>query len=688
MRPASIVTKVGSTAAGRESRSEVLIFSEPEVGATLRTRGRLYLLCEVDPPSKAGMEIAQEASDLVRQEYYYDLSAGIEVALRRALRKANRRAAQQLRDHRGRIALHCACAVIVNNEVYAARVGSAHVFLVRHARLFLPGDEPDELADFVHRTTTRQAVSLGSEPDLLPPVWRQALDVGDTIILASGGVVDALGAEALKNAAVTLHPRAAADHVRNLFVAEGAGGSAATVFIEIAVSTGAAARVQPQPEPIAEPEEVELAESIRARVDRLWRRRPRVERLLAAVVSPLAGALRRLLGVGIELMPRRSAGLPRRPQSARVRIARTQRITTLLALLLLVVSLGIAGLAIRDFQASQVFGDYRIAIVGIETEIASAQSFASRNDDDRAWARLEDADQRLERVAASPVAQEEEIARLRAQIGMVADQLNNVIVDVAAVAPASRLVDLIQLLHGLYAADAGAAHVWLVQGEPAEAEAVLDTTASGIGLPVHMVARDEGFLLLDEARRLWLAVPGELSEVVLPGAESWGETTDLATFVGNIYILDSANGQLWRYEDPADGEYGDPIPFLPEALPAGSARAVAVDGDIWIITAEGEIQRYRRQGIDVTLTRLPFEPRWLGEPPRATAIQAIDLQAFVWLLDAPARQVIQLTRDAREIARFALPERLPEPSAFFVSEGQSIVYSVHGSEIAATDITR
>ena len=86
---------------------------------------------------------AVEVADLAKQEYYYDLSAGIEVSLRKALRQANRRAAQRLRDHRG-VTLHLACVVVVNNEIYGARIGSAQVFLVRRARLFLPGDEPGE----------------------------------------------------------------------------------------------------------------------------------------------------------------------------------------------------------------------------------------------------------------------------------------------------------------------------------------------------------------------------------------------------------------------------------------------------------------------------------------------------------------------------------------------------------------
>src|SRR6266511_3153083 len=324
MRPASFATTVGATSAGRDGR-EIIVVHEPQTGATLRTRGRFYLLCEIDPPSRRAAEIAAEVTELARQDYYYDLSAGIEVGLRRALRKANRRAAQLVRDERGRVRLHVACAVIVNTEVHAARVGSAHVFLIRHARLFLPGEEPGELADFVHRTTTRQAASLGAETDLLPLVWRQAIDSGDTIVLATGSVVDALGAEALKNAAITLHPRAAAEHIRARGIAEGATGSNATIFIEIAPASGAAARLGGEPEvPEAEPAEVVIAESIRSRLDVVWRYRPRIGRIVSWLLRPATRATRAATLVALELMPRRRPDLPRRPESARLRSARVR----------------------------------------------------------------------------------------------------------------------------------------------------------------------------------------------------------------------------------------------------------------------------------------------------------------------------------------------------------------------------
>ena len=56
--------------------------------------------------------------------------------------------------------------------------------------------------------------------------------------------------------------------------------------------------------------------------------------------------------------------------------------------------------------------------------------------------------------------------------------------------------------------------------------------------------------------------------------------------------------------------------------------------------------------------------------------------------DAPGKRLVQLTRDGREVARFNLPQDLPPASAFFVSEGQRIAYTAHGSKIAATDLSR
>src|SRR5256712_233965 len=585
VRQASFVTKTGSTTELRPGAPDVILVSEPTLGATLRTKGRFYFLCEVSRQhgTNAGADVAKEVADLARQEYYYDLSAGIEVSLRKALRQANRRAAQRLRDHRGRVTLHCACAVVVNNELYAARIGAAQVFLVRRARLFLPGDEPGELADFVHRTTTREAASLGGEADVLPDVWRQSVEPGDTLILASGALTDGLGAETLKNAAVTLHPRAAAEHVHNRAVADGVVGSAAALFIEISAASAGAARVLSEPVRAAQPSEVEIADNIRSRVDALWRKRPRI----GEATGPAAAPATRAGG-------KTAAGGP----------------------------------------------------------------------------------------AADPV----RVAALRAQLDALDDKINGVVLDLARIAPGAKPATLVGNVNGLYAADPGSGRLWRIFGDPTEVGAVLTKGTQDVGSPRLVAAQGETLYSVDDAKHLWRAEGNAVEDVTPDESTKWQTVEAFAVFVFNLYVLDATSGQVWKHASRDGANFERAQGYLAEPIAAGTGRSLAIDQDIWIVTTQGEILRFRRLTQSFTATRVDFVPRWKGDPVKPTAVQAIDVQRSIYFLDAPGKRVIQMTRDGGELARFALPANLPVPTGFYVSEGSRTIFTIHDSKVVATEL--
>jgi len=685
----SYVTRVGSTADVRASRADVILVSEPDTGATLRTKGRLYLLFEASPPGPAE-KVAREIADLVRQEYYYDLSAGIEVSLRRALRQANRRAAQRLREHRGSLTLQCACAVIVNNELYTSRVGGAQVFLVRRARLFLPGDEPGELADFVHRTTTREAASLGADADVLPKVWRQSIEAGDTVILASAALVDGLGAEALKSAAVTLHPRSAAEHIHNRAVADGVAGSDAAIFIEVSQSTGAAVRLAPEPPPIVRPDDLAMADTIRSRLDGLMSVPRGVWRLLRGAATPVTSAATKSVAVGLELMPRRGAALPRHPDTARARSRRQRRAMTTLAVLLLVAATGVGALAYRDYEANKGTREYQLAVVGAEDLIASAHRLVDRRppDLDGARDRLVRATAKLDEAARVPVADAEHIASLRADIAALSDRINGVILDLALHVTGARLAEAAGNVHGLFTTDPGSGRLWLLFGDPIERAALLERGQKGVGSPVHLALQDPAVYTLDDAGKLWRREGDQVVDVTPADRAKWKAPASIALFTDNLYVLDAESGQLWKHESNDGVRFGPAIAYLSAPLAPNTARGLAVDGDVWIVTSAGELQRFRRNPLVTTVARIDFVPRWEGTAPRANAIQAIDVQRSIYVLDSVGKLLVQLTRDGREIARFALPPDLPAASGFYVSESLQVAYTLHGTKIAATSTAR
>ena len=693
MRQTGFSTKVGSTTELRTT-SDVVITSEPTLGATLRTKGRFYFLCEVMPQGKAGADVAREVAELVREQYEYDLSAGIEVAIRKALRDANRRAAHRLRDQHGRVTLHAACAVLVNNELYAARIGQAQIFLVRRARLFLPGDDPNELADFVHRTTTRRAASLGSDPDLLPSVWKQAIEPGDTVILAGGNAIAALGADALLNAAVTLHPRAAAEHLHNRFMAEGGSGSDSVLFVEVSPATTTAPRIASAPEPSRPPEEVIVAESIRWRLDAIWRRRPRIGRAVGAVTAPAAGAVGKSLAIGLELMPHRSPTLGGPVQTARERSARQQRLTSLLALALLLVSIVIGAVVVRDFQSNNVVASYNLAVLAASNDLDSAQGFIERKpnpDDDRARQRIDSARTHIKEAGASPAASQQQLATLTARADQLSDRLNNVLIDLSTLAPGAKATSFTQTQFGLYVADPGSGRMWRVfepqPGTTTAAPVLQKGKPAGAGSPLLVTSVENALFTLDDLNKIWKAEGNTVVEVSPDGRDKWKSVNGLVSFSGNLYVLDAASGQIWRHEEDR-GTFLAADPVLAQALAPNAITSFAVDGSIWITTTAGDIGLFKRVGLATTATKADFAPKWTGDPVKASAIQAIDSQRSIYVLDAPGRRIVQLTRDGREVARFDLPKDLPPPTAFFVSEGQRIAYTAHGSKIAATDLSR
>jgi hypothetical protein len=179
-----------------------------------------------------------------------------------------------------------------------------------------------------------------------------------------------------------------------------------------------------------------------------------------------------------------------------------------------------------------------------------------------------------------------------------------------------------------------------------------------------------------------------VKDVTPSDAAGWKSATALAVFTSNLYVLDAVSGQLWKHESGDTLSFGKATAYLAAALPANTALSLAIDGDVWIVTSAGDIQRFRRSPLVFTAARIDFVPRWEGTAPRANAIQAIDAQRSIYVLDSVGKLIVQLTRDGRELARFALPPALPPASSFYVSESLQVAYTLHGTKIVATSIGR
>ena len=202
---------------------DTIVVVEPSVGSVGRTKGNLYLLVTSTVPGNRAREATRMVADTIRNEYYYDESAGIRQCLTKVLGVANKRLAHQ-RDKYGLAQapdgagpVGVAVAVVRGRELYVATVGPAEAYLIRQARLSTLPDPNRE----------RGLPAEGLEPE----VWRGELQVGDSLSLVSANVMGRIGSDALKDALVTLHPQSAIEHLHARFVAaDGKGSDGAFAF--------------------------------------------------------------------------------------------------------------------------------------------------------------------------------------------------------------------------------------------------------------------------------------------------------------------------------------------------------------------------------------------------------------------------------------------------------------------------
>ena len=120
---------------------DTIVVVEPSVGSVGRTKGNLYLLVSSTVSGAKSREATRMIADTIRNEYYYDESAGIRQCLIKVLGIANKRLTHQrdryglghAADEGGPVGV--AVAVVRGRELYVATVGPAEAYLIRQARL-------------------------------------------------------------------------------------------------------------------------------------------------------------------------------------------------------------------------------------------------------------------------------------------------------------------------------------------------------------------------------------------------------------------------------------------------------------------------------------------------------------------------------------------------------------------------
>ncbi len=597
---------------------DTLVVVEPTVGSVARSKGLLYLLVTSRTASRHGLEATRLAAETIRNEYYYDESAGIRVCLQKAIMTANKRLAHQadrlgLKTPDGNGPIGVAVAVVRGNEMYVATVGPAEAYLIRQARL---STLPDPQRD--------RGLPAG---DLEPDVWRGEVSVGDSLVLISPNVMTKLGVDELKDAMLTLHPQSAMEHLHHRFVAaDGSGSDGAIAFEAAEVSATSKSRtlvpVKPA-EPLAgapDRSPIPLADNVAAAGGA-------VTAAAGSARAAASSAVDRLVARLQDLMPRRKPAYRRVTPLATRRETQRRAAMAALALIIVVGGLGLAVYmfggsspekAISSVNAGQQALDAAKAdlarVTGPGIDLVTDAPDQARNLLTHAYAQLD--------LAEAAKVKATVIAPLRAKVEAGLDRLYGVVPVTSATlftftpAEGADPVDLRGLVRGpdgaSYVIDRATRSVYRIDLKARKATLVAryGQKASGatVAAPRFLgTGGNSDLLILDSKNTLWRWRPadgagkGTLVKINVDGAKSWGDDIkgfgtylrDAEKTLYNLYVVDPSEQQIQVYYPSADGG-GFPdkgAPWLATTRDVSAMSSIYIDGDLYAANA-GELNRF------------------------------------------------------------------------------------------------
>ncbi len=130
-----------------------------------------------------------------------------------------------------------------------------------------------------------------------------------------------------------------------------------------------------------------------------------------------------------------------------------------------------------------------------------------------------------------------------------------------------------------------------------------------------------------------------------------GAAQRLRSFDGNLYLLDPAAKQVWRYRAKDSAYAAAPETYFDQPnADAASAVDMAIDGSVYLISADGKVVKYSQAKIDAG-----FKLNGLADPLSTPSIIAVDAEATnssIYVVDQASQRIVQLRPDGQFVRQF------------------------------------
>ena len=187
-----------------------------------------------------------------------------------------------------------------------------------------------------------------------------------------------------------------------------------------------------------------------------------------------------------------------------------------------------------------------------------------------------------------------------------------------------------------------------------------------------------GPLVLDRSNQLFSSIEGlGAVNVTLGNPESLGFVDNMQYYLGNLYLLDKTNSQLWRYRPNGDDYALEPEGYFTAdtSVNLNPVIDVAIDGSVWLLYPNGTVLRYF-SGAQEAFSLDVVDPP-LGDAVSIWANEAEEAGGQIFVGDAASNRILVFSKQGKLLSQLMPadhPEALKELRSLYVDEATNYLY--------------
>lgn len=172
-------------------------------------------------------------------------------------------------------------------------------------------------------------------------------------------------------------------------------------------------------------------------------------------------------------------------------------------------------------------------------------------------------------------------------------------------------------------------------------------------IPTQLATSGSTSLVLDEHNTLVRAIGTNKTATTLTPASSTEHVTAMANFGPDVYLLDAAGNQVWRYADAVSGYNSVPTPFFsPKNPDLGQPVSFTLDDRyMYILKTGGGVLKYDTQSAAIQPFRDPASVLRKPLKQADSIFTDVGLQ-YVWIADPGNARIVQLNKNGTYVRSY------------------------------------